>query len=75
MTHETDNAERDLLQRAVKELQPILNDQPFMLIVGFDVPGGAKICSIANVSQDNQLEMMNILLEGLNPAPDNVTLN
>ena len=75
MTHDVDNEEREIMQAAVAELQPHLQGRPHMLIVGFDIPGGMKICAISNVSKDDQLAMMQMLIEGYEPSPANVTLN
>ena len=70
-----DKAERELMERVISATHPITDGRPIMFIVGFDAPGGVKICSISNVSQENQLEMMELLIEGLGPTPQNVTLN
>jgi len=75
MTHDTDNEERELMRKAVSALQPVITGRPHMLIVGFDLPGGMKLCAISNVSKNDQLAMMEMLIEGYEPTPDNITLN
>ena len=74
MTHD-DNEQRALMQRAMDAAREILQDHPCMVVAGFDMPGGIKICSISNVSTENQIDMMNMLIEGFNPAPQGTTLN
>ena len=75
MTHDADLTERELMERAILEIKPLLAGRACMLVVGFDAPGGMKICSVSNVSPENQIDMMEILIEAYEPLPDNTTLN
>jgi hypothetical protein len=75
MTHDSDKEEHGIMKAAAIELQPHIQGRPHMLIVGFDMEGGMKICAISNVSKDDQLAMMEMLKGGYEPAPTNVTFN
>ena len=75
MTHDADDTERELMERAILEIKPLLAGRACMLVVGFDAPGGLKICSVSNVSPENQIDMMEILIEAYDPRPQNATLN
>ena len=75
MTRDDDTSERALMERAILELKPLIEDRACMLIVGFDAPGGIKICSVSNVAPENQIDMMEILTEAYTPVPKDTTLN
>jgi hypothetical protein len=75
MTHDKDGQERKLVTAAMDEVKRIANGRPCMVIIGFDVPGGMKVCSASNLSTEHQFEMMNILIEGFSEVPENTTFN
>lgn len=75
MTRDNDTMERAMLNDAMDGVKAIAEGRPCMVIIGFDIPGGMKVCSASNLSPDSQMEMLHILTEGYSQVPENTTLN
>ena len=70
-----DKPEREVVAAAMDEVKRVAEGRACMVIIGFDVPGGMKVCSASNLSPEHQMEMLHILTEGYQQVPENTTLN
>lgn len=67
--------EHEMLAESIKHVKRIAENRPCIIIIGFQFSDGLKVASVANISPENQIEMLHILTEGCEAPPDGTTFN